>query len=90
MGCSISLTQVAESIFNVLGSILVEQEKMVGLLHFCLFTKMYNISPSWAYRELNEAGFYVFSSKLCSAAMLPQKPASLICCQGQTQVLLRL
>lgn len=84
------LTWVAESVFNVLGSILVKQEKIVKLWHFCLFIKMYKIQSSWACSESSEASFYVYSSKLCSAATLPQKPTSLFCCQGQIQVLLRL
>lgn len=72
------LTQLSESIFYVLGRILVEQQKIIKLLHFCLFIKKC------------EAHFYVNISKLCSVSMLPQKHISLVCCPGQTQVLRRL
>lgn len=82
------LTKAAESIVNGFGSILVKQEKMVSLLHFCLFIKLYKIPCSRAFRDSSEGIFYIYSLKLRSAAMLPQKPASSICCQGQTQVLL--
>lgn len=84
------LTQVAESIVNVFGSILVKREAMVSLLNFCLFIKLYEIPPSRAFRDSSERVFYIYSLRLCAAAMLPQKPAPSICCQGQTQVLLRL
>lgn len=84
------LTQVAESIFNGL-----------GIFWFSKGKKWYNCCIS-AYllkkpqnsivlrRESREADFSVYSSKLYAAATLTRKPTSLICCQGQTQVLLRL
>lgn len=84
------LTQVAESIFNRFGIFWFSRgKKMVELLHFWLFIKSVQNSILLS-REPRDADFSVYSSKLYAAATLTQKPTSLICWQGETQVLLRL
>lgn len=85
------LTQAAESIFNGFGILWFSRgkNKIAELLHFYLFFKKVQNSNLLS-REFREADFSLYSSKLYAAATLPEKSPSLICCQGQTQELLRL